>query len=93
MGKDPKITTTISTKGQVVLPAAVRKRHGWSEGTKLLVEETAHGVLLKSRSPFPQTRPEDVFGCANYSGSPISIEAMDKAIDREAKRRHARGEY
>ena len=93
MGKDPKIITTVSTKGQVVLPAAIRKRHGWSEGTKLVVEETAQGVLLKGKSPFPQTRPEDVFGCANYKGPPISIEEMDKAIERETRRRHARGEY
>lgn len=94
MGKDPKITTTVSTKGQVVLPAAVRKRHGWGAGTKLVVEETPQGVLLKANSPFgPPTRPEDVFGCAKYKGPPISIEEMDKAIEREVLRRHARGEY
>lgn len=93
MGKNPKITTTVSTKGQVVLPAAVRKRHNWDAGTKLVIEETPQGVLLKGTSPFPPTRPEDVFGCANYKGSSISIEDMDKAIEREVLRRHARGEY
>ncbi len=93
MGRDPEISTTVSTKGQVVLPAAVRKRHGWNAGTKLTIEDTPNGVLLKD-SPFgPPTRLEDVYGCANYKGPPISIEEMDKAIEREVLRRHALGEY
>lgn len=94
MGKDPKITTTVSTKGQVVLPAAVRKRHGWDAGTKLVVEETPQGVLLKANSPFgPPTRMEDVYGAANYKGPPVSLEEMDAAIEAELRRRHARGRY
>jgi AbrB family looped-hinge helix DNA binding protein len=91
MGKGPKITTTVSTKGQVVLPAAVRKRHGWDAGTKLVVEETPQGVLLKGKCLFPPTRMEDVYGAANYNGPPVTIEEMDKAIEREVRRRHVRG--
>lgn len=94
MGKDPKITTTVSTKGQVVLPAAVRKRHGWDAGTQLIVEETPQGVLLKGQSPFgPPTRPEDVFGMLKYKGPPKTLEEMDAAIELEVRRRHARGRY
>lgn len=93
MGKDPHITTTLSTKGQVILPAAVRKRHGWNAGTKLTVEDTPQGVLLK-HSPFgPPTRLEDVFGMLKYKGPPVSIEDMEKAIEAEVRRRHARGRY
>jgi len=93
MGKDPKITTTVSTKGQVILPVAVRKRHGWDAGTKLVVEDTPQGVLLKD-SPFgPPTRIEDVYGAAKYKGLPVSIEEMDKAVEAEVRRRHARGRY
>ncbi|HEX7325613.1 MAG TPA: AbrB/MazE/SpoVT family DNA-binding domain-containing protein [Rhodanobacteraceae bacterium] len=93
MGKDPKITTTVSTKGQVVLPAAVRKRQGWDAGTRLTVEETPQGVLLKGSPFFPPTRMEDVYGAAHYKGPSVSIEEMDKAIEREVLRRHARGRY
>lgn len=94
MGKDPKITTTVSTKGQVVLPASVRKRLGWGAGTKLTVEETPRGVLLKGKSLFgPPTRIEDVYGAAKYKGPPHTIEEMDAAIDEELRRRHARGRY
>jgi len=93
VGTDPKITTTMSTKGQVILPKAIRSKRHWKAGTKLVVEETPEGVILKSVSPFPETRPEDVFGCAGYEGPPISIEDMDKAIEKEVRRRHARGRY
>ena len=93
MGTDPKITTTLSTKGQVILPAAVRKRHGWNAGTKLTVEDTPQGVLLKHSVFGPPTRMEDVYGAAKYKGPSVSIEDMDKAIDEEVRQRHARGRY
>ncbi len=39
-------TTTVSTKGQVVLPAEIRKRAKLEAGTKLAIEETAFGIIL-----------------------------------------------
>ncbi len=93
MGTDPKITTTVSTKGQVILPKAIRSKRHWNAGTRLTVEETADGVLLKCAPLFAPTLPEDVFGCAKYEGPSISIEDMDKSIDAEFRRRHARGRY
>lgn len=93
MGKDPKLTTKVSTKGQVILPAAVRKRLGWDAGTELTVEETPQGILLKPLPFGPPARPEDVFGMLKYKGPPISIEDMDAAIEKEVRRRHARGRY
>jgi AbrB family looped-hinge helix DNA binding protein len=87
------LTTTVSTKGQVILPKAIRQRRDWSPGTRLVVEETAEGVLLRRAPVFPGTRPEDVFGMLRHDGPPITIEKMDAAITAEAKRRHARGRY
>ena len=40
-------TTQLSTKGQVVLPKAVRERRGWRAGDKLVVEERPEGVLIR----------------------------------------------
>ena len=45
-------TTKVSSKGQVVLPRAVRERKKWQSGTQLLVEETKDGVLLRSGNRF-----------------------------------------
>ena len=86
-------TTTVSTKGQVILPKAVRERRKWAAGTRLTVEETPDGVLLKRAPVFKPTRPEDVFGMLHYSGPPKTIEEMDAAITAEVKRRHVRGRY
>jgi AbrB family looped-hinge helix DNA binding protein len=85
--------TTLSTKGQVILPKAIRERRKWASGTRLLVEETADGVLLKPMPLFAPTRPQDVFGMLRYSGPPKTVEEMDEAIAAEVKRRHARGRY
>jgi AbrB family looped-hinge helix DNA binding protein len=86
-------TTTVSTKGQVILPKAIRERRQWRPGTRLVVEDTPDGVLLKPAPFFPPTRPEAVYGMLKYSGPPKTIEEMDAAITAEGKRRHARGRY
>ncbi len=86
------LTTTLSTKGQVILPKAVRDQMGWDAGTRLTVETTSNGVLLKPlMTAFAPTRPEDVFGCLVHKGWPKSVEEMGAGIAMEAKRRHARG--
>ncbi len=41
-----KLTTTVSTKGQVILPKAIREQRRWRPGTRLVVENTARGVIL-----------------------------------------------
>lgn len=88
-----QLTTVVSTKGQVILPKAVRQRRHWEPGTRLVVEETPDGVLLRRARVFPETRPEDVAGSLRYEGSPKTIEEMDAAITAEVRRRHARGRY
>ena len=84
-------TTTLSTKGQVILPAELRRRRGWAAGMRLAVVETPEGVLLKPEPVYPPTRLEDVAGVLYREGPPISIEEMDAAIVREIRRRHGRG--
>jgi AbrB family looped-hinge helix DNA binding protein len=88
-----KSTTTVSTKGQVILPKAVRQRRNWAAGTRLVVEDTPEGVLLRAASVFAPTRPEDVAGMLAYRGPPKSLKEMDAAITAEVKRRRARGRY
>ena len=84
-----QLTTTVSTKGQVVLPKAIRQTLGWRAGTRLVVENTPEGVLLKPESVFAETRPEDVFGCLAYDGPPKSVADMQAGVLAEARRRHA----
>jgi AbrB family looped-hinge helix DNA binding protein len=88
-----KLTTTVSTKGQVILPSTIRQQRDWGPGTRLVVEDTPEGVLLRAAPIFPPTRPEDVFGSVGYTGEPKTLEEMDEGIAEEARRRHARGRY
>ena len=86
-------TTTVSTKGQVILPKAIRDRRNWPAGTRLVVEETPEGVLLRAAPVFAPTRPEDVAGMLAYRGPPKTLEEMDAAITAEVRRRRALGRY
>jgi len=88
-----KPITTLSTKGQVILPASIRRRRQWDAGTRLTVEETPDGVLLKAAPLFPPTTPDEVFGSLHYQGAPKSLEEMQQGILAEVRRRHARGRY
>jgi AbrB family looped-hinge helix DNA binding protein len=85
--------TRVSTKGQVILPKAIRQRQRWGPGTRLVVEEREDGVLLRPAPVFPATRPEQVFGSLAYAGPPKSLEDMEAGIMAEARRRHARDRY
>lgn len=90
MGAAEKLTTTVSTKGQIILPKALRQRREWEAGTRLVVEETPEGVLLRRAPAFAETRPEDVFASLRYTGKPKTVEEMDAGVLAEARRQHAR---
>jgi AbrB family looped-hinge helix DNA binding protein len=77
MRSTTKVTTTVSTKGQVILPKAIRDQRKWDVGTRLTVENTKDGV----------------FGMLEYRGRPKTIEEMNAAIAARVKQRHARGRY
>lgn len=79
------LQTTVSTKGQVILPKAIRDHQKWRAGTILTVEETKDGVLLRSVPLFARTELKDVVGMLAYKGPTISIEEMDKAGPSEAE--------
>jgi AbrB family looped-hinge helix DNA binding protein len=89
-------TTRLSTKGQVILPAALREKRGWKPGQVLEVEETVAGLLLKAAAP-PFFAPQPAGAAAGILHRPgqraLTIEEMDEAITAEVLARHARGRY
>lgn len=92
MAAAKKLPTTLSTKGQMILPKAVRDSRGWGPGARLLVEDLPQGVLI-TREPEPSARPpttiQQVRGMLKYDGLPISVEEMKRAVVEEAGRRWA----
>ncbi len=55
-------TTRLSSKGQVIIPKAVRSAHRWEAGLDFLVIDTGDGILLKPKAPFEATVLADVAG-------------------------------
>jgi AbrB family looped-hinge helix DNA binding protein len=71
------MTTTLSSKGQVVLPRLARSRLGLAPGTKFDCEIAGEGILLKPRMPKP---PAPVHVKDKISGLRVA-----KGTKREAK--------
>lgn len=90
MASETELITTVSGKGHVTLPAEIRRRRQWPAGTRLVVEETNDGVLLRPEHMFPETRSDEVFGMLVRPGPPTTVEQMNEAIEEEAGRCHAR---
>lgn len=86
-------TTRLSSKGQIILPKAVRDAHDWRPGTEFAVENTGEGVLLKPVKALQNVRLEDVFGCLRHKGKARTLKEMEEAVGQEVRARHARGRY
>ena len=77
-------TTKLSSKGQVIIPKILRSRYKWDIGQELTVIDTGEGVLLRSSRPFKKTELNEVAGVLKYSGKPVSLDDMEKAIKKGA---------
>lgn len=77
-------TTRLSSKGQIIIPKAIRALHGWANGQEFIVEETEQGLLLRPYKPLtlPKTSLSQVAGCLkqHYHGKAKTLAEMDEAI-------------
>ncbi|TLY59822.1 MAG: AbrB/MazE/SpoVT family DNA-binding domain-containing protein [Gammaproteobacteria bacterium] len=69
-------TTKLSSKGQIVLPKAIRQSRRWPPGTEFLVESTPRGILLRPRKAFGSTEPAEVFGRLKAGGGARTVKEM-----------------
>lgn len=70
-------TATMTTKGQITIPKAVREALGLATGSKVIFRLQADGsVSMSTEHP----RAVDLLGAIPYDGPPISQEQMDAAI-------------
>ena len=72
--------TRVSNQGQVIIPETMRKAYGWEFEQELIIIDTGDGILLKPKTPFPETTLDEVAGCLKYRGQTKSIDDMDEAI-------------
>lgn len=80
-------TTTLSSKGQVVIPRHLRDKHRLTAGMRLQVTETREGLVL---SPIQRARfPAGRVGWRSLRGCAKGSEALKEHLAehrREAKR-------
>jgi AbrB family looped-hinge helix DNA binding protein len=50
----------------MILPAAIRRRRHWTPGTRLVIEETPEGVLLRTAPAFETRRPFEFFNAFSF---------------------------
>ena len=81
--------TTLSTKGQVVIPQEVRERHGWRAGAEFWIEDRDDHVVFRAVAEAPESTLEEVAGATGYRGPRKSLEEMEAGI-AEGVRRSAR---
>jgi AbrB family looped-hinge helix DNA binding protein len=79
------VRTRLSSKGQVIIPKALRDAYNWRPGQEFVVIDTGDGLMLKVSRPFKETRLEDVAGILQYDGPPKSLEEMEQAIEKGVK--------
>jgi AbrB family looped-hinge helix DNA binding protein len=77
--------TTVSSKGQVVIPKEVRDRLGWKPGTSLEIEERGDRVVLRQVRRAQRTTIDELRGCLRYDGPAKTIEEMEEGIARRAR--------
>jgi len=78
-------TTKLSSKGQVIIPKPLRTSHHWEAGQELVVIDVGDGILLKPKTPFPESNISDVASCLKYKGKTKTLEDMDAAIKKGIK--------
>jgi AbrB family looped-hinge helix DNA binding protein len=80
-------TTTVSSKGQIVIPRHLREKHRLTSGVRLQIAETEEGLVL---SPIKRARPSRrESGWRALRGSAKGTAALEQHLEehrREAKR-------
>ena len=83
-------TVRFTTKGQIVIPAAIRKHFQIEEGTRAMVQATAEGILLKPVTPVLIRRGRGIIK-RKPGTDPLAKEwAAHKKQERKLEDRHAR---
>jgi AbrB family looped-hinge helix DNA binding protein len=79
--------TTLSSKGQIVIPRKIRQQHGWLPGATFTIIDRDNTLIFQPVSTKIPSKLEDVIGCVGYNGKKKSLSQMDAGIIEEAKRR------
>ena len=75
-------TSTVSTKGQIVIPATIREELGLHAGSRVEFLKTQDGYLIKAATGSITA----LKGILSKSRKPVSVAMMNEVIRRRARR-------
>ena len=81
MASNPVEKTTLSSKGQLVLPKTLRDRKQWKAGSKLTLEDVPDGVMVRLVPTKRKRSVDEVYGMLRYEGPPLSETEIERRID------------
>ncbi len=73
-------TSTITIKGQVVIPVKIRKRHGFKTGTKVTFIEKGEDIIIR---PVDKDYFRKIIGITGTKGKALKSLNEDKQKERE----------
>lgn len=81
------ITVKVSSKGQIVIPKAVRDCLHWNMGDELVLVTTAHGAMLQSK-PKQQQQPaaKPLRGFLQHQGAAVPTAMVCKPVEYDDDR-------
>ena len=71
---------TLSSKGQLVIPARLRQLLGLQVGDRLALSLEADGLRLVPQDSAKTSSARSLIGCTGYQGPALDLEAMDPAL-------------
>ena len=71
---------TLSSKGQLVIPARLRQLLGLRAGDRLALTLKSDGFHLVPQGPAKASSAHALIGAAHYGGEPVPLERMDPAL-------------
>jgi AbrB family looped-hinge helix DNA binding protein len=81
-------TTTLSSKGQVIIPKPLRDALHWEPGQQLeVIGVDGGGILLKPTHLFAPATLDEVAACLRYFGTTKTLADFEEAIQQGVKER------
>ena len=77
----------LSTKGQIIIPREIRRRHGWQQGTVIEIEDRSGTIVLRAAGSDNKTTIDDLLGILPYRGRAKTLDEMAAGIARGARKR------
>ena len=83
-------TTTLSSKGQIVIPKEIRDELHWEAGAELELISTPTGLTMRSKKSKGKLDLADLRGILQYEGPPVPTEELCKPVEltEEENRKH-----